>query len=132
MIRCSDCEGVFPEGDYNCCPACGSKSVPQNPANDISLKINTHDLRCLTIWATNHARQHKFSAESVIRRVRRGLPETHAKLALTMEDEAKALSDALMDGTLSTRGGTVEMRDSSGRIWPKSPQDGDTEGSHGA
>lgn len=60
-IRCTICGKEFsddeiPEGTCGC-PNCGTKSLPCSIADDVSIKINWHELRILTIWAENWARQ---------------------------------------------------------------------------
>lgn len=129
QIRCSDCEAVFDADTIDRsvpgCPACGSTKVPQDPANDFDLRINTHDLRCLTIWASNFAAKNGFSAEHVLRRVRRALPEPHRDLALTLENEVKGLADHLMTGTVRASAAGVELYRDGRRVFPAGPSDGD-------
>jgi hypothetical protein len=60
-IRCTICGTEFldyelPEGTCEC-PNCGTKSLPCDIKDDVSIKINWHELRILTIWAENWARQ---------------------------------------------------------------------------
>ena len=60
-VRCTICGKEFsddelPEGTCEC-PNCGTKSLPCSIADDVSIKINWHELRILTIWAENWARQ---------------------------------------------------------------------------
>jgi DNA-directed RNA polymerase subunit RPC12/RpoP len=56
--RCSRCRKEFTEEETKgatCCPGCGSKSVPMDTDRDVIIKINTHELRILGIWAENYA-----------------------------------------------------------------------------
>ena len=55
---CLQCDGEFTEQQVKgkvCCPNCKSTSIPINPENDVTIKINTHELRILGIWAENYA-----------------------------------------------------------------------------
>jgi predicted nucleic acid-binding Zn-ribbon protein len=59
-IRCTICGTEFsddelPEGTCGC-PNCGTKSLPCDIKDDVSIKINWHELRILTIWAENWAK----------------------------------------------------------------------------
>jgi Zn finger protein HypA/HybF involved in hydrogenase expression len=59
IARCTRCSNEFTEKDIEkatACPSCGTKSIPLNPNEDISIKINWHELRILCIWAENWAR----------------------------------------------------------------------------
>jgi hypothetical protein len=38
------------------CPACGDTGVPADLADAVDVHITKHELRILTIWATNYAR----------------------------------------------------------------------------
>lgn len=58
--RCTTCGGEFSDAEIegaSACPACGSRGVPMAIANDKDIRINTHELRILTIWAHNWAEQ---------------------------------------------------------------------------
>jgi len=59
--RCTICGTEFsndeiPEGTSKC-PNCGTKSLPCAIIDDVNIKINWHELRILTIWSENWARQ---------------------------------------------------------------------------
>jgi predicted nucleic acid-binding Zn-ribbon protein len=56
--RCVQCYKTFTPEEVmgsDCCPGCGTKALPMNPADDIAIKINIYELRILGIWAENHA-----------------------------------------------------------------------------
>jgi len=58
--RCTNCATEFTDIETEgatACPECGNKGVPMDIKNDVSAKINWHELRILTIWAENWARQ---------------------------------------------------------------------------
>jgi hypothetical protein len=39
------------------CPKCGYQGLPCDPAKDVTVEVNWHELRILVIWAENFARQ---------------------------------------------------------------------------
>lgn len=58
-IWCTICGAKFSEHDIEiamCCPECHTRSIPCHVKEDVSVKINWHELRVLTIWAENWAR----------------------------------------------------------------------------
>lgn len=58
--RCIICNSEFDEVDLegsSCCPKCGTDSIPASITEDVNIKINWHELRILSIWAENWARQ---------------------------------------------------------------------------
>lgn len=65
--RCVVCRAEFNEEEITAafeagktgCPACGDTGLPMAIAQDMLIRINWHELRILTIWADNYARQHK-------------------------------------------------------------------------
>lgn len=66
VARCIKCSSEFTERqleDAYACPSCGSKSIPMSPQDDVTVKINWHELRIFTIWAENWARQCDKNAE---------------------------------------------------------------------
>lgn len=93
-IRCTDCAAEFAAeevpDDARGCPACGTDSVPCDIAQDVTLKINWHELRILTIWASNWA-QKKCPADaqrtlaSILRRLDGQRPAEFAALTLLQE-----------------------------------------------
>lgn len=57
-------------------------------ADDVTLKINIHEIRCLTIWASNFAEKFdpdtKRALEGILARIRAQLPRP---VPLTMREE---------------------------------------------
>lgn len=52
--RCIHCRSEFTDKEIQIaseCPACGTKSIPCLISEDVSIKINWHELRVLTMWA---------------------------------------------------------------------------------
>lgn len=66
-IRCINCGvemvKVDLPADGTACPACGSTSLPCHIREDILLPINWHELRVLTIWASNFAYHPDFNIQ---------------------------------------------------------------------
>jgi hypothetical protein len=98
--RCVTCGGEFTEEQIQgatACPTCGDKGVPVDPANDVELRINWHELRLLTIWSDNWARENcdegaRRAHAAILRRLRAQHPE---KSGLTILDDAQELADGL-------------------------------------
>lgn len=60
--RCTTCRVEFSDEEMvnvECCPACSTTAVPCAINRDVMVKINTHELRILFIWAENWARTFK-------------------------------------------------------------------------
>lgn len=113
--RCTTCATEFTDAEivgHSACPSCKSPGVPMAIAQDVTLKINWHELRILTIWASNFAGSKDFPAPSraalnaIIRRLEAQRPnETFAPL--TLFGEVRQLQDAGFD---------AEMRDGEGNV----------------
>lgn len=110
VARCVQCDYEVTELNNNitACPGCGSKAVPLDPRKDRLVTINTHELRILTIWASNWAVTHcdagsKKTLSRILQRLNAQLPG----VALTMFQEVKELQDAGLNATLLRSDGTV-------------------------
>lgn len=57
-LLCMDCGAeIDPEGrNLICCPECGSQSIPADLDDSVTITISNHELRILTMWASNWAR----------------------------------------------------------------------------
>lgn len=90
------------------CPTCGTHSLPCDPKKDVEIKINTHELRVLTIWADNWA-QHNVDAQGkktlscILQRLSKQLPDT----IFTLSGEVKSLQDDGHDAQLINTNGEV-------------------------
>lgn len=98
--RCTDCRSEFTDAEIegaNACPSCGSKGVPMSISQDVTIRINWHELRILTIWSENWARhiakdggdQHWKALRSILRELDAQRPEGFP--ALTLADEVGEL-----------------------------------------
>lgn len=110
--RCTDCAAEFTEAELAGvagCPGCGTKSVPCAIDEDVSLRINWHELRILTIWASNYAEkltaQSRSTLTSILRRLNQQRPPKAA--ALTLMGEVRELQNAGIDAELVKGDGTV-------------------------
>jgi len=99
-IRCIICDSEFTYKeieDINCCPNCGCKDSPCSIQEDLKIKINWHELRILTIWASNWA--YKMCEESsvtclekIIGRLNKQKPSKEFA-PLTLKEEAQELAN---------------------------------------
>jgi DNA-directed RNA polymerase subunit RPC12/RpoP len=58
LLLCLYCRAVIlvdPETPLSACPKCGSRNVPADLADTVTVTITTHELRVLTMWASNWA-----------------------------------------------------------------------------
>ena len=104
IARCLICNEEFTEEDLKnvlCCPKCGNKGIPANPKEDVTIKINWHELRVLTIWAEHWANQidkecpkSALTVACIARRVQKQYPDkTPLTLAGEIEDLKKNFPD---------------------------------------
>ena len=97
LVWCTICGYRFNNNsdmDEPTCPKCGmdpNKHFPCSANMDFTIDINLHELRMLTIWASNYAAEKKSESKGlagIIHRLRQQLPDD---CALTMEDEFRML-----------------------------------------
>src|SRR5689334_22184758 len=65
--RCTLCAAEFTEQELEnvkACPSCGTEGIPCDIADDVTIKINWHELRILGIWASFWAGTPDFKASS--------------------------------------------------------------------
>jgi DNA-directed RNA polymerase subunit RPC12/RpoP len=113
VARCVQCDGEFTEQQLegqSACPDCGTRAIPCDPKKDTTIKINTHELRILTIWADNWAQAHcdaqgKKTLSCILQRLSQQLPGT----AFTLGGEIRDLQDAGYDAQLITADGEVKV-----------------------
>ena len=104
FARCLICNQEFTEEEirgFDKCPKCSNTGIPCSPKEDVTIKINWHELRILTIWAENFANQiEKDNPKSALtiaciaRRIQKQYPD---KTPLTLAGEIEELKK---DGTL--------------------------------
>lgn len=105
-IRCTDCYAEFTEEDIAPdmpgCPKCGTASLPQLVADDVTININWHELRILTIWAENWAHgmegDNKESCVRTLNCIFRRLEKQHPmKPRLSLSGEVEDLKSMGVD-----------------------------------
>jgi hypothetical protein len=88
------------------CPACGDVGVPADLDDAVDVHITKHELRILTIWATNYAQSLPEMSRAV--RIITDRLGTQTDVALTLSQEIADLRASLPEAT-------VEVYDSEGR-----------------
>lgn len=107
-IRCTTCQAEFSEAEIkgvSCCPGCGSKGVPCLIADDVTVKINWHELRILSCWAERWAMHIEAQATSslvtldcIVQRLQKQHPD---KVPLTIRGETEQLRQKYPDVKLT-------------------------------
>lgn len=116
--RCTDCYAEFDDAELrgkNACPSCGTKSVPMAIAQDVTIKINWHELRILTMWASRWADQmsgdradvRRRTLQSLLRRLNAFRPTGAG--ALTIVGEVKELQKHYPSASLIDASGETIM-----------------------
>lgn len=116
-IRCVKCRTEFNDKELeeflDHCPHCGTKGLPMHINNDATIKINTHELRILGIWAENYAvlqdNQHlddplyeplKDIVNIICSNLEKQLKEQGKFAPLTLTSEMKDLKDYLKENKM--------------------------------
>lgn len=99
-VRCSICGKEFTDEEIEgveCCPKCGTKTIPCAISEDVQIKINWHELRMLCIWAESWARHCDNSDEP-----------TEEKMMLAVMTVAQRLQKQFPDKTPLTLFGEIK------------------------
>lgn len=107
IARCMHCdwevsEATAAEEVITCCPNCGNKGLPVDPEKDVTVQINWGELKILSVWAEQWARQGDESSpmegyncvrtvHSICRRLQRQHP---GMIPLTLAGEIRQLQEA--------------------------------------
>lgn len=110
--RCTVCSTEFSDDEMlgsTCCPSCGTKSIPCAIKNDVTVKINWHELRILGIWADNWAHsnctlENQKTLNSILKRLEAQFPD---RSPLTLFGEVKELQNSGFDAELLSSNGDV-------------------------
>jgi len=114
QIRCVDCYKEFSRLEIEgakACPACGSKGVPMLISQDVTIRINWHELRILAIWASRWADKENFpddgraTLQNILKRLRTYRPAGSAPL--TLIEEFKELQKTFPGAELRDEQGNV-------------------------
>jgi len=120
-IRCTTCSAEFSDEEIataGCCPSCKTTGLPMAISQDTTVKINWHELRILTIWASNWAEQkcdepQQKAVANIIKRLESQRKDDYS--ALTIMGEIKELPETLKE--MGIECGRIEVYDSEhGRI----------------
>lgn len=115
-IRCVRCGSEFSEAETENaegCPKCGSTGVPCAIKDDVTVRINWHELRILGIWADNWAaacderepgKDGKGAVTGILQRLQAQHPE---RTPLTLLGELKQVQEEYPD---------MEVTDGSGKV----------------
>lgn len=111
-VRCVQCAAEFTDSEISgavACPACGCTGVPCAISKDVTLRINWHELRILTIWADNWALKlepaTRKSLHAIIERLEAQRPDGFP--SLTIGGEIRDMQASGID---------AELRDSHGNV----------------
>jgi hypothetical protein len=113
-IRCTKCRVELDYDDIpenvNCCPKCGTKGLPCRVEDDVTIRINIHELRILGIWSENYAvscdNKHlddpfyeslKETVNIICREIEKQLIEQGKPTPLTLSGEMKDLKEYLKE-----------------------------------
>jgi len=106
-VRCLRCASEYSDEELNelnpdKCPHCGTPGIPMAISQDVMLPINWHELRILTIWASNWAENLeddcKIDLMSVLKRLDKHRPK--GAPALTIAGEFKELQQQFPNSEL--------------------------------
>lgn len=98
-IRCTDCGTEFTDEELvvaaepGHCPVCKTTGLPCRIADDVTLKINWHELRILGMWASNYVSKLDLGAQRTLKLILARLQAQHPdKGALTLFGEVQESS----------------------------------------
>ncbi|GAC1455454.1 MAG: hypothetical protein PVSMB1_04900 [Gemmatimonadaceae bacterium] len=94
--RCTDCGSEFTDAELvgaRGCPVCKTESLPSDIKDDVTIKLNWHELRILGIWASNWANEKcpehsKRTLKHILARIQAQHPD---KTALTLFGEVQGI-----------------------------------------
>ena len=106
MFMCTDCGHKISakdvqEQNLSSCPNCKSDGMPCSSSDDITIKINWHELMILSMWAERWAVQSKEPMEKTVYSIVERLSVQHTKLSerkpLTLAGQIGQVRDAGYD-----------------------------------
>ena len=76
------------------CPRCGYDGVPCSPDEDVSVDINWHEMRILTLWAMNYANERYVKGRGVLTAICQRLQKQYPDMTpLTFAGEIKQVRE---------------------------------------
>lgn len=117
-MRCIVCASEFSEAETvgaDACPSCGRTGVPAAISDDVTVRVNWHELRILGIWAENWGNQLDRSDQSgpgdsglAVNAIARRLEAQHPdKPPLTLTAEIRQLQEQYPGAELRTESGEI-------------------------
>lgn len=112
-ILCVECRGVFTDAEtehVTSCPRCGTAGIPADLREMLDLKITRHELRILTIWATNYAQKLLNSdplsnAPNCVQGILNGIRAQHPGIGpLSLQEELQDVADTFRSKVESSIG----------------------------
>jgi|GEM_PF-1900889 hypothetical protein len=103
IIRCTTCRSEFTEEEvngYSSCPTCGHPGLPCAISEDVTIKINWHELHILGVWAENWARkideknQNQRATDCLFAIVKAIQDQYPSKHPLTLAGEIKGIKES--------------------------------------
>lgn len=115
VARCVRCRSEFGElaiKGATACPACGDPGIPMSPDNDVTININWHELRILTIWAefwANHNKEKHPEMIQAVFSIAAVLQDQHPdKGPITFSGEVTELKEAFPKSEIKVHGNLTE------------------------
>jgi len=109
-VRCTYCGTEFTDEELqnaHDCPTCHTTGIPCSIAEDVTIKINWHELRILGIWADNYAQSLHDESKGIVGKILQRIERQYPKMTpLTLAGEVKRLQEEYPGATLM-QGGKV-------------------------
>src|SRR3990172_8589671 len=127
-VRCTRCDFETQEPvSGSACPFCGDEGIPMDPARDLRIRVNWHELRILVMWAMNWAARADDppsgarAVAAIARRLAHQKPDPSWP-GLTMADDLVELSEWAQEnaGGMKVVGGTDPRGKGEHVVWPGS------------
>ena len=98
---CADCGVRLREDEIKGwgCPKCGSQGIPCDPAKDVTVEINWHELHILCVWAENYAARCKENPNADDSAA--GMPRTVAAIASRLQHQWPDLGALTLSGEIA-------------------------------
>jgi len=96
-----------------CCPHCQSQAVPADLDDSVTIQITNHELRVLTMWASNWARRMSRPGSDLNKPISTILTRlgTQTSAALTLSQEIADIRQAMPDSEVKVYNDRGEVLD---------------------
>jgi hypothetical protein len=118
-IRCVRCRSEFSEVEiegHDACPKCQATGLPMAIKDDVTIRINWHELRILGMWADNWAgicdkQEHGQDGKGTIAGILRAISAQHpGRAPLTIGGELEQLQESYPEMTATDNLGNVIVK----------------------